>query len=679
MKRLCFLLFCLLITAPLFATPRADVTATVAGNAVVFAWDPNTEPDLAGYNVYQGTHTGGPYTKIGSVGVMATPTYADTNSAPHDETGYACHVSLDNATWSTPYQVGAGVTTMTAAQAYGAPLVGSTLYYFQCKAVGDGGKTTNDSAYTASFSFTTGAVRYWVGGTGNTNATTHWSDSSGGAGGQSIPGAVDTAIWDANSGTGYTVTVDAAFSVGTFSYTGSASKLNYLTLAANVTATSAFTIAGGSAVNRPLVSSNTIGTARTITLTGATVSIANADFRDITMTPAQDISAGNNGGGTMAGDSGITFPAPLDIYFYKASGNANWSDSNWFLGSAGTGGAGRVPLIQDTAKFLNGFGAASMVLTQDMPRIGGKDFTGANNTPELTTSTGASVFGSSTFISAMILTESTQVYTFEGRGSYTITSAGLSRAKSFVLNAPGGTYTLQDAFVTTGYLGLINGTLTANNQNVTIGLFDHETAGTCVLNMGSGTWTLTGSLAIWYDRIAGMTINADTSTIVASYSGTNDKDFYGNGKTFHNLSFTGGTGNIVLIDANTFSGTLSDLNTSTHSITFPNVTTTVGGFARGSGTNVISLIRTGASGQFTLLKTGGGVVNLDYMSISNGVASPATTWYAGATPPSTDGGGNSGWVFTAAPAGTSKGGMLLLLGGRHGGPGDNSNQPPKKR
>jgi hypothetical protein len=80
MKRLCFLLFCLLITAPLFATPRADVTATVAGNAVVFAWDPNTEPDLAGYNVYQGTHTGGPYTKIGSVGVMATPTFTVTLS-----------------------------------------------------------------------------------------------------------------------------------------------------------------------------------------------------------------------------------------------------------------------------------------------------------------------------------------------------------------------------------------------------------------------------------------------------------------------------------------------------------------------------------------------------------------------------------------------------------------------
>jgi hypothetical protein len=81
-------------------------------------------------------------------------TFADTNSSPQ-ETGYACKMSLDNSTWSSPYQVGAGVTTMTAAQALGSALAGSTLYYFQCAAIGDGGTTTNDSAYTGSFSFTT--------------------------------------------------------------------------------------------------------------------------------------------------------------------------------------------------------------------------------------------------------------------------------------------------------------------------------------------------------------------------------------------------------------------------------------------------------------------------------------------------------------------------------------------
>ncbi|KKR26672.1 MAG: hypothetical protein UT57_C0029G0011 [Microgenomates group bacterium GW2011_GWC1_39_7] len=46
-------------------------------------------------------------------------------------------------------------------------------------------------------------ARYWVGGSGTWDAsdTTHWSASSGGAGGASVPTSSDDAIFDANSGT----------------------------------------------------------------------------------------------------------------------------------------------------------------------------------------------------------------------------------------------------------------------------------------------------------------------------------------------------------------------------------------------------------------------------------------------------------------------------------------------
>lgn len=55
------------------------------------------------------------------------------------------------------------------------------------------------------------ADRFWVGGTGNWNAITltNWSATSGGAGGASIPTAVDNVYFDANSGGG-TVTVATA-------------------------------------------------------------------------------------------------------------------------------------------------------------------------------------------------------------------------------------------------------------------------------------------------------------------------------------------------------------------------------------------------------------------------------------------------------------------------------------
>ncbi len=61
--------------------------------------------------------------------------------------------------------------------------------------------------------------RFWVGGTGNTNDTAHWSLTSGGAGGASVPIAGVNAIWDASSGGG-TVTFNAAFVCKNFNSTG---------------------------------------------------------------------------------------------------------------------------------------------------------------------------------------------------------------------------------------------------------------------------------------------------------------------------------------------------------------------------------------------------------------------------------------------------------------------------
>jgi hypothetical protein len=51
--------------------------------------------------------------------------------------------------------------------------------------------------------------KYWVGGTGNWSQTSHWSATSNGTGGSSIPTASDIVYFDMNSSTGsYTVTQD---------------------------------------------------------------------------------------------------------------------------------------------------------------------------------------------------------------------------------------------------------------------------------------------------------------------------------------------------------------------------------------------------------------------------------------------------------------------------------------
>jgi hypothetical protein len=68
--------------------------------------------------------------------------------------------------------------------------------------------------------------RYWIGGTGNWSDTTHWSATTGGSGGESVPTATDDVYINRDSGfsSGGTLTVDAAANCKNFS---SAVRNNY--------------------------------------------------------------------------------------------------------------------------------------------------------------------------------------------------------------------------------------------------------------------------------------------------------------------------------------------------------------------------------------------------------------------------------------------------------------------
>lgn len=80
--------------------------------------------------------------------------------------------------------------------------------------------------------------KYWVGGSGNTNDTAHWSLTSGGTGGAAAPGSGDDAFFDGNSDAGggsYTVTVNATFTMRNFTTTAPSSGN--------------MTLAGSSAIN----------------------------------------------------------------------------------------------------------------------------------------------------------------------------------------------------------------------------------------------------------------------------------------------------------------------------------------------------------------------------------------------------------------------------------------------
>jgi hypothetical protein len=344
---------------------------------------------------------------------------------------------------------------------------------------------------------------------------------------------------------------------GTLTRTGGAFKTGGLSLGGNQTFSGTFTVNGNSAVNRLLVFSSAKGTARTIT--AATVTVTNADFQDITGAGAGswNLSAITGGSGDCGGNSNITFTTPATQYWqHGASASYNWSDSTrWFLATNGGGGAGRVPLPQDTARFdANSFGAAGKTVVQDMTRIGAVDWTGVTNTPTWTTSTVASFFGSITLVSGMTLTASTQAYTYEGRGSSTITMAGKSWGKAIAIFCFTGTLSLGDAFSSTSSVALDAGTFSSAGFSMTVSAFNYSSSNSQILNMGNSTWTLTGNTNMW-SLPTGMTVNAGTSTIRLTGAFTSSWGFYGGGHTYHRLEVaTTGAFALQFLFSNTFTG-----------------------------------------------------------------------------------------------------------------------------
>ena len=449
-----------------------------------------------------------------------------------------------------------------------------------------------------------------------------------------------------------------------------ASKVITLTLNGNSLALNGFTIAGNSATNRVLIRSNTLGTARTLTNTTGT--FANADFRDITFSTVADYSAIAGGSGDCGGNTNGTFTTAQTNYWIGGTGS--WSDVNeWASSSGGAGASGRVPLPQDGARFdVNSFSAGGQTVTQDMPRIGKDvDWTGVTNTPTWSTNTIAqTIYGSLTLVSGMTFTTgSTGTWIFEGRSDVYLTSAGKTFATSFQINkGTGNGVTLLDAFTitTSGFL-LLNGDFDANDFSVTIGSYVrlkynpsspfYYDGGHSVLNMGSGTWTFSGTSALegpWRSDTTSrpstgtLTLNAEESIIYFSDVSGTSKNFTASGTTtFNDLKIKGGgAGAVVIAGTNTFNRIYTD-GGGTKSVTLPGSTTTtiLSGLGLNNGTNLITF--TASAGSATLAKSGSGNVDWDYVSLTNIIASTTNTWYAGTH--STNGGGNTNWIFSEAP------------------------------
>jgi hypothetical protein len=434
--------------------------------------------------------------------------------------------------------------------------------------------------------------------------------------------------------------------------------LHRINLQQNQTVNGTLTINGFSPVARAYFRSDTIATTRVISA-NAVVS-TDCDFSDITIT-----GSGVNNAVTRAGNagnnSGIAFPAAKTVY--RVGDQISWGgSSSWALSSNGTGSNNNFPLAQDTAVIDNiaaPVGGSIAVSTYNLSTVNASSRTSAIT---FSHAVATSLYGSYTLGSGVTVS-GTSAQTFLGGNTQTVTSAGKTITFPIIVNKPAGAFELGDAYSASNTITHTSGTFDAKNYNVTCTTFASNNSNTRTLTLGSGLWTLSGTGTVWnLATITNLTFNKDTANILLSNTTTTARTFAGGGLSYNKLTIGGATGvsTLTITGTNTFSE-LASTKTVAHTITFPNVTTTVGAWTiSGTSGNLVTIRRTGASGTWSIAKTGGGVVDANFLSISNSTATPSDTWYAGSN--STNGGNNTGWIFTAPPApATATGNMFMLF------------------
>lgn len=418
-----------------------------------------------------------------------------------------------------------------------------------------------------------------------------------------------------------------------------------LTISGSTTVTGTVTVSGSSATNRPLLSSGTSGTVTTVT--AAAFSFSNVDFQDVTAAGAGGTWTGTSMGNCL-GNTNITFDTPTTQTNTGTTGN--WSDvTKW---------TSRVPLPQDNVVINTGSGTIST----DMPRLGANiDFTGFTGVCAMNIASFALVFGDWKFGSGMSTTGSAGAITFAGRGAQTITSVGIvfpapvSLGNPYQVIAPGGTYTCVDDIVFTGALSrltVISGTFSGSTHNVTAGSFNEGSGSNARGFSGSGTWTITdaSTSGIFLSGVGtNVTIAMSSATIVFSVAGSSARTFNGRGNTYGTLTYTiaGSTGSLTITGSNTFNAINFSDATNARSLLFTaGTTTTVTNFNVNGTLGKLMTVDSATAATHTLTNPSSGFVSSDYLNVAHSIATGGGGWYAGAH--STDGGSDTGWIFTAA-------------------------------
>ena len=354
---------------------------------------------------------------------------------------------------------------------------------------------------------------------------------------------------------------------------------------------------------------------------------------------------------------------------YWILGTGTWdstSTTNWSATSGGVGGAS-VPTASDNVFFdanSNVLATAFTVTMANSPRVC-NDFTasGLDGAMTLAGSTiGLTVSGNFTLPSTNFISTYTGATTFNATTTgKTVTTNGVTPSTTIFFNGVGGGWSLGSA-LTCPSLRLQNGTLNLAGYTTSHSLRMQTETGTKNLTFNGGTVFCTGTSATAFNNAVptGFTTTAGTGTGTISMTAATAKTFVGGGSTFNCTLNQGGAGALTITGSNTFSNiTNTRKSTSAASILFTAGTTNTFADWNASGESTRLLTIGSVTAASHTLSKASGTVSADFLSISRSTATGGAGWYAGGN--STDGGNNSGWIFTAPPAPTATGNFLVFF------------------
>lgn len=320
---------------------------------------------------------------------------------------------------------------------------------------------------------------------------------------------------------------------------------------------------------------------------------------------------------------------------YWVGGTGTWDASattHWSASSGGASGAS-VPGSTDAVIFDGSSGGGTCTVTETIcGSLTTTGFAGTISGAGVLTVAGSVIIGSGTTITTQV--------SITGTGNLSGTfNATLGIGSSAVV-------TLTGNLVCSSSFNVANtSTFNAGAYNVFAQSFSGND--TCTVNMGSGTWTLSGT-GSWPWAWNGGTLNKQTASMV--FSGDGSRTMRGGGKSYPSVTVQGSTaGQAFNIEGNNTFDALNSSIAVAHSIRFlPGSSQTIKVMSNvASAGNLQTLTISSGTTPATLTYSGSDRIGLDYLSLSYITATPANSFYAGTH--STDGGNNSGWVFTDPP------------------------------